>query len=400
MQLMEEKVAPAVIYKRMRASKSRQRRIWKKYGGSGNPPNFPPPKKPFTPPPTAPTSDEVKKRKLETLAIEKESLTRLKQLEEEAAERQKKIAELEAQAQQEKLKLKEAAKERRRAAEKTKDQLQKALAAKKITKRLRELPPARERVVPGSYEAEIEGRKIGSLIEPKKRGRKALPAVGLGQYADNGRYFTVSKRWPQLKNAADDEVQVYANYLDIKKFPTRATKNGELPTGYLEEKWPDKIDARWEKVNGDALALVKKYRDRKLQIKKKKVPVAPILRYLVAVYDAYRNPDLRKLNEKQRKERREEVIEQFARAKSIDRLIMIFAMNIAKPNGTPTPTGIDRSFAAKAMADKAARRLSGRLEDQKKIAADQRKTAKQKEQEEVEAILSGFELPALGEGED
>jgi hypothetical protein len=386
MQLMEKKVAPAVIYKRMRASRARQRRIWKKYGGKGNPPNFPPPKGPYTPPPSPPTTAEAKKRRAEALALEQESLTQLKQLEIEAAERQRKIAELEAQAEADKLKLKEAAKIQRKAIREARDELEKAKAAKKITKRLRELPEPRKRVLPGSYEAEVEGRKVGSLIKPKKRGRKALPAVGLGRYADNGRYFTVSTRWPQLKKASADEVALYAAHLDSKGFPARATRSGDLPQGYIQERWPDKIDARWEKVNGEALTLVKRLRERKLQIKKKKQPSPAVLRYLSAVYDAYRSPNLKKLNKKQREALREEVIEQFARAKKIDRRIMIYSMGIAKPDGSPTPKGIDRSFSARAMVEKASRRAASRLSEEKKIAAKQGKAAKQLEQERIQDI--------------
>lgn len=381
MQLMEKKVAPAVIYKRMRASRARQRRIWKKYGGKGNPPNFPPPKGPYTPPPSPPTTAEAKKRRAEALALEQESLTKLKQLEIEAAERQRKIAELEAQAEADKLKLKEAARVQRKAIREAEDELAKAKAAKKITKRLRELPEQRARVMPGSYEAEVEGRKVGSLLEPKKRGRKALPAVGLGRYADNGRYFTVSTRWPQLKKASPDEIALYASHLDAKGFPARATRNGELPSGYLQEKWPDKVDARWERVNGEALDIVKKLRARKLQLKKKKQPSPAVMRYLSAVYDAYRSPGLKKLNQKQRNELREEVIEQFARANKIDRRIMIYSMGVAKPDGSPTPNGIDRSFSARAMMEKASRRAAGRLSQEKKIAAEQGRAAKKLEQE-------------------
>lgn len=356
MQLMEKKVSPAVIYKRMRASRARQRRIWKKYGGKGNPPNFPPPKGPYTPPPSPPTTAEAKKRRAEALALEQESLTQLKQLEIEVAERQRRIAELEAQAEADKLKLKEAARIQRRAIREARDELEKAKAAKKITKRLRELPEPRKRVLPGSYEAEVEGRKVGSLIMPKKRGRKALPAVGLGRYADNGRYFTVSTRWPQLRNASEDEVALYAAHLDSKGFPARATRSGDLPQGYIQERWPDKIDARWEKINGEALRLVKRLRERKMQIKKKRQPPPAVLRYLTAVYRAYRSPDLKNLNQKQREALREEAERLFANAKKADRDIMIFSMQIAKPDGSPTPKGIDRSFSVWAMTEKASRR--------------------------------------------
>lgn len=44
LELIREGKEPQFIYHRMRASKQRQRRIWRKYGGSGDPPNFPPPR--------------------------------------------------------------------------------------------------------------------------------------------------------------------------------------------------------------------------------------------------------------------------------------------------------------------------------------------------------------------
>jgi hypothetical protein len=50
LELIREGKQPAFIYNRMRASKQRQRRIWRKYGGKGDPPNFPPPKTGRRPP--------------------------------------------------------------------------------------------------------------------------------------------------------------------------------------------------------------------------------------------------------------------------------------------------------------------------------------------------------------
>jgi len=72
LQLITKKVAPFAIYKRMRASKSRQRRIWRESGGKGDPPNFPPPKGPFIvpgepgapAPAVAPTKAQERARKL------------------------------------------------------------------------------------------------------------------------------------------------------------------------------------------------------------------------------------------------------------------------------------------------------------------------------------------------
>lgn len=46
---------PKFIYERMRASKQRQRRIWRKYGNKGDPPNFPPPRTGRPPKGPAPT---------------------------------------------------------------------------------------------------------------------------------------------------------------------------------------------------------------------------------------------------------------------------------------------------------------------------------------------------------
>lgn len=54
LELMKKKVKPLAIYKRMRASRKRQMRIWRKYGNEGMPPNFPPSKGP-PPAPRGPT---------------------------------------------------------------------------------------------------------------------------------------------------------------------------------------------------------------------------------------------------------------------------------------------------------------------------------------------------------
>lgn len=63
LELIEEGKEPQAIYHRMRASKQRQRRIWRKHGGRGDPPNFPPPRtgggppdRPLPPPVGAPAA--------------------------------------------------------------------------------------------------------------------------------------------------------------------------------------------------------------------------------------------------------------------------------------------------------------------------------------------------------
>jgi hypothetical protein len=70
-QLIEKGIPPATIYKRMRASKSRQIRIWREAGGNGMPPNFPPPKGPFEPRGDAPISaTEAKKARDKAKSLE------------------------------------------------------------------------------------------------------------------------------------------------------------------------------------------------------------------------------------------------------------------------------------------------------------------------------------------
>jgi len=363
LQMIEDKIEPAEIYKRMRASKSRQRRIWKKYGGKGNPPNFPPPRGPFKPPPVAP--DDAKARRAEVRAISDASLEQLKRLELEADERKRKIAELESDAEKEAVKIKQLQHVRDKLREESQRRLEQAEAARGIIdKRRKPATPGPERVLPGSYE-EAMGQKVGSLKAPKKKGRRALPAVGNGKYADNGLYFTVSKAWPQLRNASQDEIEVYAAYLDTKGFPARATPGGELPSGYISEEWSDKIDSQWEKVNSEALNIVNKYRARKIALRGSDNFSKPIIRYLVAAYDAYRNPRFRDLDDKKKEALRENVLEQFARAKKVDRLIMIFALKVAEPDGKPTANGIDRGFAARALLEKQSRRAAARLDEKK-----------------------------------
>ena len=91
MDMMKAGVQPSEIYRRMRASKKRQIRIWREAGNSGNPPNFPPPRTGRPPPsgapalPPAPDRDSVslesferrvqaerRERKLESDRLQKE----------------------------------------------------------------------------------------------------------------------------------------------------------------------------------------------------------------------------------------------------------------------------------------------------------------------------------------
>lgn len=398
LQLIETGIAPLAIYRRMRASRKRQIKIWRESGGSGLPPNFPPPKdRPPGPPGPALTPAEAAERKAETDAREAAAEERLRQLEAASARRQERIAELEAAAAEEERAIKLLEVEQKKLMIERREKAERLAQARAITKKKGELPTSKKRrVLEGSYEDEVLGLKPGRLVEPGKPGRPALPKPKhLGEYADNGRYFTVSREWADLDEATSDELALFADYLISKKFPAKVERSGDQPKAYFESTWPKKVEDRWNRAVEGGLTLLDKYSARKKVLKSKKMFSKGIANYLAKAYTAYADPSF---PESKQRAAKEDLLDDWARLKKVDRLILIFDMGVSKPSGEPTSKGIERGRAAKILLEKESRAAAKKLEE-KALASQKRKAIRDAERDEVDAILGGGRL-ALSEGDD
>ena len=366
-QLIEKKIPPATIYKRMRASKSRQIRIWRAAGGDGLPPNFPPPKGPFEPRDGAGLSPaEAEKARDRAKALEAAGDAQLAALEAESDARKEKIAALEAGKKAEENRIKALEAEQKRLAKERQEQarrLESASAAMEKRKELPEAKPSRRRVLEGSYEDEVLGLPVGSLVEPKKRGKPKGKSIS--DYADNGRYFVVSKEWADLTDAKPDELKLFAAYLTSKRFPSRVERSGDQPQAYFNNTWPKKIEERWVKSVDNGLALIDRYREKKTKLRAKKMFSKNIAAYLIAVFDGYRNP---KLNSSQKAEARRKADELWSQLSKLEQLIMIYDMKYADADGKPTSLGVDRSLAARMLVEKASKRAAKKLKERKSEA--------------------------------
>jgi len=421
LQLIERRVSPAAIYKRMRASRKRQMRIWREFGNKGRPPNFPPEKdSPVPPGPRTPPPAPAKARELAE-ADESQILA----LEAEAAERRERLAALEAAKEADEARLKELESARKKLSGQIRDQAKRIELAEAVAEKRKELPapkPEKRRVVEGSYEHEVLGLKPGDLVEPGKPGRPKTKK-SFAEYADNRRYFVVSNEWADLKNAKPDELQMLAAYLTKKRFPTRVERSGDQPKAYLEGEFPKRIETRWVKAVDSGLDLLERYREKKLALRKNKMFSKRILAYLLAVFDGYRN---RNLNSSQRAEAREKVLDEWARLSKLERLVLEHDMGLATDEGKPTAAGIERSIAARVLAEKAKRRAQKKLTERRistkkkaiQQAAEKSETKKPlpeapaapalpaaddepaSEEDEIAAMLAEAQQLALGVGDD
>jgi len=267
------------------------------------------------------------------------------------------------------------------------------LAAVRKRKGLKPAKSKPKRVLKDSYEAEVLGLTVGSLVEPKRLGRPPSKK-SIEEYADNGRYFVVSKDWTDLKGAKPDELELFAAYLNSKRFPTRVERKGDQPQAYYQSLWPKKIEKRWETAVNSGLTLVEKYRKKKAILRKKKMFSERIAIYLSAVYDGYRN---RKLNASQRKEARELAADHWARLGKLERLIMIYDMKLADADGKPTTLGVDRSMAAKMLLEKASKRAARKLTERR---VSTKKKAIRAEAGDVAALPETVEVEVEEEPED
>lgn len=393
LQLIENGITPLAIYRRTRASRSRQLKIWRSFGNEGPPPNFPPPKD-GAPIAAQMRSAAAKKPSAAALAAEDRDAAQIEALEQASKGRQARIAELEALVEDERRQIEELEADRQRLQTARKEQALRLAQARAAAKKLKPAPPAagRRKVLPESYESEVLGLKPGTFVEPKAAGRPAAPA--LVSYADNGRTFAVSQDWTDLEDATPDELVLFAQFLSNKGFPAKVEKSGDQPASYLESKMPKKVEDKWTSVVDGGLNLLEKYSKRKRELQAKKMYSKGIATYLANAYDAYANPKISKMGKELAQE---DLEDNWARLKKMDRLILTFAMKVSKPDGTPTSLGVERGRAAKIRLQKDAETKTKRLSESWAEAA--KPTVRQVEKDEVESMLSAGRL-ALEEGDE
>ncbi len=390
--LIKKKTPIISIYRHMRASRNRQLLIWRKLGGKGRPPNFPP-KKPL---PCFPEALEVPpgvpEKEIEQLRKEARKLVAtedkaIKALEIAYKNKQKRALELQAAIEAEDEKAEGLEAERRekvleiRAAEERVE----ALEAWKKRAKPPALPPAapKRRVTAGSYEAEVLGLPVGSIIKKPKEPRVRLKKA-IAEWADNGEFFEVSNEWGDLgelnddKGATEDELQIFADFLTKEGFPAKVTPKGDQPRAHLQDLWPKNIERKWTKATERAIIFLDAYtaRKRKLTESKFSPKIAQnILRYLRNAYDAFRNPDT---TPRQRSKAEARMKRIWQGLDTIDRRVLIFRRGFADRSGTPTQKALEWGITAKRLLVK---------EDEGRIAKHLGKRKKAREKESARGLL-------------
>jgi len=403
-QLINDGLSPLEIYKRMRASRKRQIRIWRESGGKGMPPNFPPTKGPPTRPAELSKADAKDKKRLEQKS--KEAKKRIKELEGEVKKKEQSIAALE---QQEQLKIAaleekvEAEQDRlrdlREKARTQKRMLEASAAILEKRKSLQEVPkPRTRRVLEGSYEAEALGLPVGSVIPKKKKKAK----TGLQQYAPNGEYFEVSKRWPELDGATSDEARVFVAELNRRGVPAVLSKEGQYPSDI--EGWLSDDREKFESVVDRTSQLLEKYKDLKKSLKGEGER-SYVVRYLRSVYQAYVKKQKDQSVEQQRAIYGVE--DAWRDMRREQRYIVSFKLGYAKVSkgppakrvgteslsgsGDPTAKGIEASKALEASIKK---KIAAKKEKEERKAREfaekieRRQLAAKKEEEKRRAIAA------------
>jgi len=388
-ELMKKGVSVLGIYRRMRASKKRQSRIWKKYGGKGRPPNFPPSKpRPVLP---GPPSKGAAARRKSIIAEDEKRIAELEARYNEAQSaiiaQQEQIKELEGRRKEE-MRALQAVSERRKALEAWEKRAPPRLPPGK--------PPVRaptvtkRRVKAGSYEADVLKLPVGSIIkEPKpKRVPKSIP-----EWADNGEFFEVSNQWGpladlnDLKGATADELQIFANFLTREGFPSKVTPDGDQPKAFYKDAWPKGVARKWNQATRNALIYLQAYIGRKKnlvdnQFSPKRVKAAGgLLSYLRDAYDAYKNPDT---TPKQKAKAEAQMKQVWRQIDPIDRALLIFWRGFADPSGIPTQKGIEWGPTAKRLLIKEDEdRIAKSLTERKKTREKAREKTKMEEAQKL-----------------
>jgi len=363
--LMDRGLSVLAIYRRMRASRKRQLKIWRGAGRKGLPPGFPTAGEPRV------ISGKKPKGKITARAA-----AELEELEQEAADVEARRAALEDKLEADKRAIAEA-QQKRKALEarirEEKDQA-KALAAWATKKKPAPAARGRMRVEPESYEHEVLGLKVGSLVPRKaveaaeKRKRIKKPKKGITDWADNKRYFAVSRDWPMLKRMGDDELRVVAQVMTDWGFPSRAEAAGDEPRAYQAGAWGTRRGAKWERARESALEVLGAYRAEKKKLAATKKYDLRTARYIVAGAKAARRRT--EANEDARQEA-------WMDLGIVGQQIAQFTLRVADSKGRLTPQGMARSKAAERILESAtaaseAKRVRVALEEkeQKKQVAE------------------------------
>lgn len=375
LELIEKGIKPGAIYRRMRASRDRQAKIWRESGGKGMPPNFPPPRGPFAP------SSPAGPLKVATSKQKQLGDAELAALEAASATRQARMLELRAQAEAEKKEIRRLELEQKMLLAERVEKEERLASAQKAMESRRVPAKGKRRVLPGSYEQEVLGLKPGSIVDPGKPGRPSLGIPdSLGEYADNGKYFTVSNDWIDLEDAKQDELELVAALLTAKGFPSRV-EAGDQPKSFTESTWPKKIESKWINATNSAISTLEKYQDRKADLSSKKMYTKGIAKYLANAHDAYDDS----LSGAKKDEAQDEMLDNWARLKLADRYILIFNMKMANRDGSPTPKGIAAGRNAKIHLKKDARARAAQSPEA--IEKEKRRRQRMAEKASVDEIL-------------
>lgn len=362
--LMERGLSVLAIYRRMRASRKRQLKIWREAGKKGLPPGFPTPSdEPFVPIPKGARRGKITPK----------AKAELEALESEAAEAETRRAAIQARLEADKKAIEEAkAKRKALAAQVRKEQEQTAALEAWAARRPAVAPPSkrkRRRVQPGSYEEEELGLKVGSVIPKKalesaeKRKRVKKPKKDIVDWADNKRYFVVSRDWPMLKRMGDDELHVVAQVMADYGFPSRVEPSGDEPRAYQSGDWGIRRTKKWDRAKEGALEVLGAYKAQKKKLAATKKYDLRTAQYIAAAAKSARRRTA--ANE-------ESSADAWANLGVVGQLIARFTLRIADSQGRITPQGMARSKAAERIVQedfdkKEAKRVRKALEEKDKV---------------------------------
>ena len=139
-------------------------------------------------------------------------------------------------------------------------------------------------MLPGSYEEEVLGLPVGTIIDAGKPGRPSLGPIT--SYAQNKKYFTVSDAWEDLQGAPKDELKAYAWNLRVRDIPARYVPGGKPPAAAETGEWGAVHAEKWLSANESSLGFLDRYVEARREYEKKKKP-KKYLEYLAAARLAY-----------------------------------------------------------------------------------------------------------------
>lgn len=363
LQLLDRGFSILVIYRRMRASRKRQLKIWREAKRKGFPPAFPETKSPLT-----------KRRKKAKAGLPPGAAADLKTLEDEALELERKRIELVEKIESE----------------------EKAIADAKKRSRALSASVRKEEDRAAALEAWAAGRKpvlktkkMKALEKAKRAEAKKKPRKKITDSADNKKYFVVSNDWMQLEKATPDELRVIAAIMTDNGFPSRVESTGEEPRAYLDKIWGTRTMGRWDSAFKMALSYLKKYKAKKNRISKTKKYDKRTAQFVAAAYDASKRRTKATVAKRQKTWDELGIVGQF---------VARFALRLANAEGEPSVQCLARGSAAKKMLKsstpkKDAKRVRKKVE---KKRTERKKVEKKAEEEaKVKDVSDDFDLDAL-----